>query len=571
MKMILREYLASLRERGELDVILPDLLSQLGLNVFSRPGRGTRQDGVDVAAVGKIGNQPEKVYLFSVKAGDLTRKEWDGNAIQSLRPSLNEILDAYIPTRLPVEHRGKEIAICICVGGDIREQVRQPLEGFIEQNTKGNISFEKWNGDHLASLIQTRFLRASLLPLHARSLLRKSLALIDEPEAAYKHFSALIRILASTETFGDTKRVRAIRQINICLWILFAWSRDAKNMESAYRSSELALLCTWRITNQYVGKKNKTARAIHSTFNSILACHEKTYTDYLAKCVTPHLNKRHGLSSAVRGSNSLDINLKLFDVLGRLAMHGIWSYWGAEMAQEQQPQIENQCREACQASAAGIRMLIENNPALLLPIKDEQAIDVGIAAIVLATDPDSSEYLRSWLTELASRSVLAYRSHGNYPCNQNVYHELLEHPQSQDDQYRERVTQGSILYPLIATLAALFDYDELYENIGKWKHEHWTHCNFQYWYPDDLSEAHIYANTETHGTILSNIGVDRTKHELLAQVFQECDHSSFFQELSAVKFSYFPLVLMACRHYRLPIPLQFLQGFRRERQPQDSE
>ena len=121
MKLIIREYLASLRERGELDAILPDLLSQLGLNVYSRPARGTRQDGVDVGAVGSVNGGPEKVYLFSIKAGDLTRKEWDGDAAQSLRPSLNEILDSYIPNRIPVEHREKEIVICITIGGDVQE------------------------------------------------------------------------------------------------------------------------------------------------------------------------------------------------------------------------------------------------------------------------------------------------------------------------------------------------------------------------------------------------------------------------------------------------------------------
>lgn len=94
MKLILKEYLSSLRERGELDAILPDLLSQLGLNVYSRPGRGTRQDGVDVGAVGSLDDGPEKVYLFSIKPGDLTRKGWDGDSVQSLRPSLNEIIDA---------------------------------------------------------------------------------------------------------------------------------------------------------------------------------------------------------------------------------------------------------------------------------------------------------------------------------------------------------------------------------------------------------------------------------------------------------------------------------------------
>jgi hypothetical protein len=122
MKLIIRQYLAGLKERNELDAILPDLLSQMGLTVYSRPARGTRQDGVDVAAVGSIDGGPEKVYLFSIKAGDLTRKEWDGDAIQSLRPSLNEILDAYIRNRIPPEHKGKEVVICMTFGAMFRSR-----------------------------------------------------------------------------------------------------------------------------------------------------------------------------------------------------------------------------------------------------------------------------------------------------------------------------------------------------------------------------------------------------------------------------------------------------------------
>ena len=54
MKLILKEYLANLRERDELDAILPDLLSELGFTVLSTPARGTKQHGVDVAAVGAL-------------------------------------------------------------------------------------------------------------------------------------------------------------------------------------------------------------------------------------------------------------------------------------------------------------------------------------------------------------------------------------------------------------------------------------------------------------------------------------------------------------------------------------
>ena len=89
MKLVFREYLASLRERRELDVVLPDLLSELGFNVISRPSVGTRQYGVDVAAVGSdtdsaTGASEKKLFLFSIKQGDLTRNDWDGTK-QALR------------------------------------------------------------------------------------------------------------------------------------------------------------------------------------------------------------------------------------------------------------------------------------------------------------------------------------------------------------------------------------------------------------------------------------------------------------------------------------------------------
>lgn len=316
MKLIIKEYLSSLRERGELDAVLPDLLSQMGLNVFSRPGRGTRQDGVDVGAVGSLNGDPEKVYLFTIKPGDLTRPAWDSE-VQSVRPSLNEILDAYIPTRLPNEHRGKDIVICICCGGDILEPVRPALEGFIQQNTKGNISFEEWNGDKLASLIQTNFLREDLLPKGARSHLRKSLAMIDEPETSYTHFAAVIRSLSAVDALSDAERVTAIRQMSLCLWILFAWTRDAANMEAAYLSGELTLLHAWSIARLYAGQKKKVPEAIEAAFSSIFSAYQQISTAFLAQNVLPHVSKLHGLSSAVRASCSLEVNLKLFDLLGR--------------------------------------------------------------------------------------------------------------------------------------------------------------------------------------------------------------------------------------------------------------
>jgi len=562
MKLIIKQYLTSLRERGELDAILPDLLSQMGFNVFSRPGRGTRQDGVDVAAVGATDGGLEKVYLFSIKPGDLTRSSWDGDAIQSLRPSLNEILDSYIPNRLPDEHKNKPIVICICLGGDIQEQVRPQVEGYKENHKGKNISFEEWNGDKLASLILENFLREDLLPLNARSEFRKSLALLDEPESSYQHFIALIKFIAKVEKLKADKELMALRQINICLWILFAWARDVDNLEAAYLSSELAALHAWEITKLYANQETKMANAIQLVFLSIIGLHQQICTQYIFQKILPHVVKKHALSVAVRASWHLDVNLKLFDVLGRLALSGVWAYSGIKRRGDKYDGEENEALlNIFQVTSAAVRQLVFNNPTLLLPVKDDQAIDISMAILLLMFDRNNHNEIRKWLSEMVERVIFSYQAHSQYPCNLQSYSDLLEHPEKDDD-YRKKVTSGSVLYPMIALWAALLGDRDLYSRVQYMKKELLAHCNFQLWYPDDESEAELYVNSDHHGAVLSHVCVDRSMDELLKQIFGECEHSSQFDKLSAVESGLWPLVLVACRHYRLPVPPHLWKVFR---------
>lgn len=559
MKLIIKEYLASLKERDELDAILPDLLSQLGLNVYSRPARGTRQDGVDVGAVGSLDGGPERVYLFSIKAGDLTRREWDGDAAQSLRPSLNEILDSYIPNRLPAEHRDKDISICITIGGNVLEQVRPLLTGYIAQNSKANISFEEWNGDKLAAYIQSEFLREDLLPEQARSLLRKSLAMLDEAEISYRHFAALIRTLSAVEALNDVQRVTAIRQMSICLWILFAWAREAENTESAYLAGEFTLLHAWNVVRLYVGKNNKTARAIETAFLSIFSAYCQICSEFLGKNVLPYVDKLHAVSDAIRSSCSLDVNLKLFDLLGRLGSDGLWAFWGAQRCPEEERDLREARLRETQMYVEAVKELISNNPALLLPAKDDQGIDILIATLLLAVDRDNGPFIASWLGEMMERARFSYKTNGKYPCVLATYSELLEHPKSADDDYRKSATSASILYPSIALWAALIGDTETYNKVSAIKREQLQHCTFQFWYPDDTSEVHFYTDSNSHGATLANLAIDRPKEEFLAQAFGECERSPHFRDLSAIKTAWWPLIVIACRHYRLPLPLHFLE------------
>ena len=61
---IVREFFRGLRERDELDAIVPELLTAMGFEVLSRPMVGTRQYGSDVAAVGTDDDGTRKLFLF---------------------------------------------------------------------------------------------------------------------------------------------------------------------------------------------------------------------------------------------------------------------------------------------------------------------------------------------------------------------------------------------------------------------------------------------------------------------------------------------------------------------------
>ncbi len=583
MKLEIRQYLASLKERGELDAILPDLLSELGLNVYSRPSRGTRQDGVDVAAVGKLeGDDTDKVYLFSIKAGDLTRSGWNGNTPQALRPSLDEIRDAYIPNRLPVEHQDKEIVICICLGGEIKENVSASVEGYLRQFDCGrSVSCQEWNGDKLADLIQSNFLREELLPEESRSQLRKALALLDEPEASYRYFANLIRSLGAVEGKEDKEQLTALRQMNICLWILYAWARDVDNVESAYLSSEITLLHGWNITRTYFEKSTKIANSINETFSSLLSTYEQICDYFLTEKVLPFVDKRHALSAAVGGSCDLDINLRMFDILGRLALGGLWLFFSLRLVDlssqetdsEQKAETKEALIEELRNRANAIKDLLSNNPTLLLPIKDSQVIDISIAVFFLMIEGSSANDIRLWLNELAQRAIFCHRANGKYPCNIESYADLLDHPRG-DENYLTENTYGSILYPMIGLWASLYGDEQVFEGVKKIKSDHLQHCNFQLWFPACTSEQNFYTNAEDHGAALSDINVDQPLEAFADQIFGECDRSPQFKELSAFKYDFWPLILVACRHYRLPIPIHFFKDLRSgadSTQPEKSE
>jgi len=193
LNLILSQYVRLLKERGQFDVLMPDLLMAMRIIPITKPGTGTRQFGVDLPAVGidpDDGNK--KLFLFVLKCGDIGRGEWE-NGDQAVRPSLNEILDIYLKNHISPEHANLPRKIVLSTSGDIKEAVKHNWEGFSHSNS-ARAEFSFWGADKVAILMEKYMLNEHIFSDDDRTNLRRSLALAGEID--YSHHD-LHKLLAS--------------------------------------------------------------------------------------------------------------------------------------------------------------------------------------------------------------------------------------------------------------------------------------------------------------------------------------------------------------------------------------
>lgn len=554
MKLILKEYLRSLKERNELDALLPDLLTEMGMIVTSLPQRGTRQNGVDIMAVGKNINQEDAVFLFSVKDGDLNRTHWNGDSDQALRPSIEEIIDVYIPNRIPHEHKNKKVVICLCFGGNILEQVRENVSSYTSQKTTDNISFEEWNGDKIAELIIQHLLKESLLPVGFREELRRSIAMIEEPEASIQYFHSLLKLIEKSEL----NFLQKIRLINLCLWILYSWSRNLDNLESIYQCSEKALFISWLIIKDIYENKNKEAREVKISFENIIRVYRQITENFIDK-FKHFCDKPYAISANAHYGSNANTNIKLFDILSRFS---IYAYWlNADIEKEKDENIRQELIDKLCNHLDILKSLILNNSILFTPIKDSQILEISLflVAFNLSNEEEHIRFLKLYVINLINALKTSYGINYLYPVIYEDFDKLLNHSSQYDNSYFKEVTSGSLMLPTLALISAIFEDESSFKILQEIQKEKLSHCNFQLWFPREKSESIMLRSPDRlHGACWSSVPIQKAQSEFLKEVELMLSKNEHLKDFSLLRNNLDPIFLVACRHYRQPIPLNFL-------------
>jgi hypothetical protein len=555
MKLILSQYLRTLKERDEFDRLLPDLLLAMGYVPIFKLQVGVRQYGVDLAAVGTADDAVQELLLLVIKRGDIDRATWD-SGVQAVRPSLNEVLDVYLRTHVQPIHEKLRKKIILAATGDLKQEVQANWNGYCAEHAT-RAMFEFWGGDHIASLIEQHMLNENIFGSEARGDLRKSIALAAEIDYDQRDLHRLFRQILALGKEGDliepTKRprdlIKALQIVNLSGQVYSRWAEDEGNLKQALVASERAMLWSWhRIQLENTGDRPK----YYQLFLELWRSYKQVAHRYFEK-LRPHFYVRDGLSGYCRENS--EFALVVFEQIGLIATIGLSQILVTTDQEGLKLNLQN-----ANVVADGLAQLIANNPVSGSPRFDGNAIDITLGLLLLTTT-DHIAQARDWLEELVSRADYTFRLKRNFPIDTDSVDDLADVTVFDDEELRIQLMRTSWLLATLAAWAVILERNDLYEVLTKNTKDKYSEVCLQLWHPTQDVAKHLYywpaqyRSGEAEAPIVLPDTADEYRERMKALLASTRHHIRTFSPACLVGMDAIDLV--ASRHFRTPVAPSF--------------
>lgn len=552
MKLIISQYLRSLKERDEFDALLPDLLLAMGYVSVSRPQTGVRQFGVDLAVVGEGSDGANELVLLVIKQGDIGRNNWDSGP-QAVRPSLNEVFDVYLRSHVDKAHESYRKKVVLATTGGLKQDTQPNWNGYVHDNAE-RAKFEFWGADKVATLIEKHLLNENIFKEEDRKDLRKALALAGEVDYDQKDLHRLfLRQLGLTQRgeLADQKvrvknLIKGIRITSLAAQIFARWSEDEGNLKQSLIASERALLWIWHRIQLHTKRK---AKLIHE-FAPVFRGYCRIADEYFKK-IQGHLYVKDGLAGYSRENASFALNV--FEQIGVIATIGSTHLMiGAVNEERAEAEAEN-----AKAIADGLVSMLQNNPVSGSPRLDENVVDVSLGFLFLIATKNI-DAARDWLTELTKRVDFALRTGRNFPICSDSLDDLVELTVFNDETVSKKLKEMSWMLPTLAAWAVLLNHEDAYALLAKNTKAQYPEVCLQLWHPTEDVAQHQYFHNACRNNGESEVPIslpeamseyrDQMKGLLSLSKFDVLKSSPGFNSGLGM------IDLIAFRHFRSPVP-----------------
>jgi len=510
-----------------------------GYETHNLPKTGERQYGVDVLA-----NKEDKVFLFVLKQQNISRRTWDSDP-DSVRQSLNDIFDVYLPSILPTNWKEKDINIVVATNGYLADAVRISWEGFQRSHISANdikILYDFWDIDKFVSLCDQHAFNEHLFGKSLHSDLRKVLYFMDESDFKYDYFEKIIDVYIDqiNEVYGNSNRFKKrISAMHMCVSLIGQWAYDKKNFKVAISVLEYTLIKYWAFLkgNQLLGME-KYIEWLHR----FLKQYEK-FNVFFLKEIQTVCDVEYGIPYY----NPLEHRILLYEVIGRLCSYGIYLFFKYLFRKNDMRQVNTIVNT--------LILLLKNNPDFKYPIYDNQIIELYMLLLLLLKSNKYSD-LKLLLSTLVSAIECNYLHCHKYPAPSDQYDEaLLIEMQEGGGAY-----EASALFGGLLEWICLIEDVERYNELVNFLKKDFPGLTCQTWQVNHNEEISLYNKNATYNAGVSvvldlNLDIKRQKEILL-----NCNDTVQFEDFSFNEYSFPSLSIITSRYFNYPVLPQFWRG-----------
>ena len=560
MRLVLSHYLESLRERDELDALLPELLVAMGHSVHSRPQIGVAQGGVDVLSSFPVRGVDKEAFLFIIKFGNVGREDlYTGK--QAIQPSVREACTDYVRTRLPQSLRNVRKRLVLLTNGVVKQEAQSGFSALTEEvaATPG-CSLELWGSDQLAPLIEQHLFDESLLLKSGRDQLRSAIATLDDSDASIRRFVQFVdsAVTDATSPQSGNRVAQKRRFLKRCAtavvgWSVFAaWAETEGNLKPSVNGGEYLVLRLWAEAIKHGFIEDKTFRERFGVVKILLWSALHRYFDKVAPQL---LDPRMVLS--YRHEWVLYSRL-LLEELGRLGLFLLLTPKTDETSQ-----LRSNIRQL-------LVQLLNAHPGCRLPAMDGQSIDLSLVLTALMSEEDWTG-VSNLVADIAGRMRLAVESKRYIPVDTDLLEDAIAAHAGSDDV--GPFFQTSSLVPILATVASMIGDENVLAVLRSELHPLIRDVTLERWFPKAGLEG-LAADEQP----VQRLGISRALSELKSSCVEEATASMHLPQGAAlatdfrcVQLGHDALIAISARLYRHPLPTWYIERFRRSGEHQGAQ
>lgn len=545
MNFLTNEYISLLKEDGELDALLIDILISKSITPISKPQKG-RQYGVDIAAVGKDKDNIEKIFLITVKQGDITRSVWDSGQ-NAVRQSLTEILETYISISLTTEQRKLQKKVIVATNGNLNQTVQTSWAKYTEKYESDDLKFDFWGIDDITKMVSENLLSERLFNPEMRSLLKKTLAFLELKDYDLNHYNRLVDTILDKPIKTKKPLLKRLKLLRICLSIVFKWAEDNGYIKSAIFAADKTILKVFDwLSNQDLFRE----KYIRLEFYEIHLLRRKIGISYFNK-VNKHYFVEHSLQRYSR--NQIEYSLTVWEEIGILANIGLTEIKHYQYHfNSKDSSAAAIYEESAMTISKALLSLINTNPTSHYPLYDDHIIDIEPAMRFLYFTGHKEE-CEKWLRMLVVGIHDAKILKDFFPLFKTNYENLVDYymgTKKQDE-------KSTMLLTLLADWSALLNSKDAYDDLQNILKLFDNKLNLQIWFPK-LETEKFYLNngySRASGKVKHSITLYKSIEDYKKEIIEEVVLFSEEKKFKIMDISYDLIFSITSRYHReLPFP-----------------